>query len=246
MQKLLVGFGIVVVVTAFVVGVYLWSERAELGRNFVSSAPAGESSVLAEPLGRSRDPNDPGEIHYRHGRYPEAIAYWEAEAAKGNAQAAHRLGVEYMDGKPGVVQRDYARAIRYHRQAALAGKALSMFDLGSIYEHGLGIDKNIVESALWYGHSANYGLAQGQYNFATMLEDGAGVTRDMVEAYKFFILAARGGFTGVPYDNRRLSIDRDAPLPTQLLERKLSREEAAEGRRRADVFRPASGPLKSE
>jgi TPR repeat protein len=246
MQKLLVGFGIVVVVTAFVVGVYLWSERAEFGRTFVSSAPAAEPSVLKEPLGRSRDPNDPGEIHYKHGRYPEAIAYWEAEAAKGNAHAAHRLGVEYMDGKPGVVQRDYEKAIRYHRQAAFAGVALSMFDLGSIYEHGMGTTKNIAESALWYGRSANYGLAQGQYNFATMLEDGAGVEQDMIEAYKFFILAARGGFTGVPYDNQRLAIDKDAPLPTQLLERKLTRQQADEGRRRADAFRPARGPLKSE
>jgi TPR repeat protein len=245
MQKLLVGFGIVVVVAAFVVGVYLWSERGELGRSIVSTAPAAESAPV-DTLGRSRDPNDPGEIHYKHGRYPEAIAYWTAEAAKGNAQAAHRLGVEYMDGKPGVVQRDYDKAMQYHRQAALAGNPLSMFDLGSIFEHGLGTAQDLVQSAAWYGHSANYGLAQGQYNFATMLEVGDGVSKDEVEAYKFFILAARGGFTGVPYDNQKLAIDKNAPMPTQLLERRLSREQITEGRRRADTFRVARGPLRIE
>ena len=63
-----------------------------------------------------------------------------------------------------------------------------------------------------------------------MLEAGEGVAKDEVEAYKFFILAARGGFTGVPYNNQTLRIDRNAPLPTQLLERRLSREQLADGR----------------
>jgi TPR repeat protein len=244
MQKMLVWLGIVVVVVSVVAGFYLWAGREAWMR------PAGSSPrdvvTATDPFGRSRDPNDPGEIHFRHGRYPEAIAYWTAEAARGNPQAAHRLGVEYQDGKPGVVQRDLAKAMHYHRQAAMAGNPLSMFDLGSMFEHGMGVPKNIVQSAVWYGHSADYGLAQGQYNFATMLEAGDGVAQDMIEAYKFFILAARGGFTGVPYDNGRLRIDKNAPLPTQLLEAKLSRDQVAEGRQRADSFRRMTGPLKSE
>ena len=145
-----------------------------------------------------------------------------------------------------MVQRDYAKALFYHKQAATAGNPLSMFDLGSMFEHGLGVAKDIAQSAVWYGHSADYGLAQGQYNFATMLETGDGVGQDMIEAYKFFILAARGGFTGVPYDSRRFLIDKNAPLPTQLLEQKLSREQVAEGRQRADSFRRQTGPLKGE
>lgn len=238
MQKLLVGLGVVLLVAAVVVGISMWVERGDVGRSV--------ASATSKPVGQSTDPNDPGEIHYKHGRYPEALDYWTAEAAKGNAQAAHRLGVEYMDGKPGVTQRDYAKALQYHKQAALAGNSLSMFDLGSMFEYGFGVSKDIVQSAFWYGSSATYGLAQGQYNFATMLETGDGVTKDEVEAYKFFILAARGGFTGVPYDNQKLVIDRNAPMPTEVLERKLSREQIAEGRQRADTFVAATGPLKIE
>lgn len=244
MQKLLVWLGIVVVVSSVVAGFYLWSVREGWMRP-MGSSPMDVVTPM-DPMGRSHDPNDPGEIHFKHGRYPEALAYWTAEAARGNAQAAHRLGVEYQDGKPGVVQRDYAKALFYHRQAALAGNPLSMFDLGSMFEYGMGVTKDIAQSAVWYGHSADYGLAQGQYNFATMLETGDGVGQDMIEAYKFFILAARGGFTGVPYDNRRFVIDKNAPLPTQLLEQKLSREQVAEGRQRADSFQRMTGPLKSE
>lgn len=243
MQKLLVGLGVVLLVAAVVVGISMWVERGDAGRTMASATSKG---TPLNPLGQSRDPNDPGEIHYRHGRYAEALAYWTDEAAKGNAQAAHRLGVEFMDGKPGVTQRDYAKAMQYHKQAALAGNALSMFDLGSMFEYGFGVAKDIAQSAFWYGSSATYGLAQGQYNFATMLEVGDGVTKDEVEAYKFFILAARGGFTGVPYDNQKLVIDRNAPMPTEVLERKLSREQIAEGRQRADTFVAATGPLKIE
>ena len=243
MQKLLVWLGIVVVVASVVAGAYLWSGQ---GSKLIGAPTQFDAVTPADPMGRQRDPNDPGEKLFRNGRYAEALAYWTTQAAKGNAQAAHRLGVEYQDGKPGVTPRDFAKAIQYHRQAALAGNALSMFDLGSMFEHGLGVAKDIVRSAGWYGHSANYGLAQGQYNFATMLETGDGVVKDEVEAYKFFILAARGGFTGVPYDTKRFLIDKNAPMPTQLLEGRLSREQVAEGRHRADTFQAARGPLQSE
>lgn len=246
MQKLLVWLGIIVVVAAVAAGVYFWSVRGEAGQKIASTTGPADLTSTGDAFGQAIDPRDPGEEHYKHGRYPEALAYWTEQAAKGNAYAAYRLGVEYMDGKPNVTQRDYVKAMAYHRQAAQAGTPLSMFDIGSMFEYGQGVSKDIALSASWYGHSARYGLAQGQYNFATMLEVGDGVLKDEVEAYKFFILAARGGFTGVPYDNKKLVIDRDAPLPTQLLERRLTREQIAEGRQRADSFRVATGPLKIE
>ena len=48
-----------------------------------------------------------GEDLYRRGLYAEAIAWWTEQAAKGDVESARRLGVEYMDGKGGVVERDY-------------------------------------------------------------------------------------------------------------------------------------------
>jgi len=241
MRTLIVGAALAVA-TAAVAG-YAWFGTSNTPAAGAANA-AGE--VLADPMGTSTDPKDPGEIHYRHGRYPEAIAYWTEQAAKGSVQAAHRLGVEFMDGKPGVVERDYEKAMKYHRQAAVGGNALSMFDVGTLFEYGMGVTKDIAQAARWYGHSARYGLAQGQYNFATMLEVGEGVTKDEIEAYKFFILAARGGFTGVPYDNANLTIDKNAPTPTEVMQRRLTTAQLNEGRERADSFKPESGPLKGE
>lgn len=238
MNRLIAVLGVVLVV-AGAAAFALWPKKS--GPETAAAAPG---VTMSTPMGQSKDPNDPGEKMFRNGLYPEAIAYWEKEAVKGNPQAAHRLGVEYQDGKPGVAQRDYARALKFHTQAAMAGNPLSMFDLGSMHEMGLGVQQNIAEAARWYGYSARYGLAQGQYNFATMLERGDGVAKDDVAAYMFFVLAARGGFTGVPYDNSSLRIDRNAPTPAESMQRRLSAAQVAEGRARADAFKPEVGPLK--
>jgi TPR repeat protein len=239
-QRLLIG---VVAALLIAVGAFGW---------FVLSPSTIRSTAhvttvappLKNPLGDAMDRNDPGQQHFAQGRYQEAVAYWMKAAADGDEAAAHRLGVEYMDGKPWVLARDYAKSLQFHLQSAAAGNALSMFDIGSIYEYGYGVKKDIPTAAKWYGYSAQYGLAQGQYNYATMLEAGEGVAKDEIEAYKYFVLAARGGFDGVPYNNETLRIDRDAPSPTALLARRLSRQQIEEGRVRADNFKRATGPLK--
>jgi TPR repeat protein len=240
MNKLLVGL---IALAVLVGGAYFWWATSG-GSNGAAPVIASRDVTEKNPFGQSKDPNDPGEKMFRNGLYPEAISYWTNEAAKGNPQAAHRLGVEFQDGKPGVAPRDYAKAHKYHLQAALAGNALSMFDLGSMYEMGLGTERNLVEAARWYGLSARYGLAQGQYNYATMLERGDGVPADQVEAYKFFVLAARNGFTGVPYNDSSYKIDQNAPTPAEALQRRLTAAQVAEGRERADNFKPETGPIK--
>lgn len=243
MRKLIVGAAVSAVAIAVVVGVVFLSPKKQ-----ADSASIGptEAAALEHPFGELRDKKDIGEDHYRMGRYPEAIAYWTEAAAKGNAYAAHRLGVEYMDGKPGVVTRDYEKARTYHTQAAKLGFALSMFDLGSINEFGFGVEKNLPVAARWYRHAAEYGLAQGQYNFATMLESGDGVTADVVEALKFYILAARNGFAGVPFDARSNQIDQMRATPLETLRGRLSKEQAEEALSRADKFVAATGPLADE
>ena len=243
MKRLMIGLG-AAAIAALIAGVVFFTPQ--MGTHSATVAPTSAEAALADPFGEKRDRKDAGEQHYIHGRYPEAIAYWTDAAAKGNAYAAHRLGVEYMDGKPGVVARDYSKSRDYHTQAARLGFALSMFDLGSINEYGFGVEKSLTVAAKWYGHAANYGLAQGQYNFATMLESGDGVPKDEVEALKFFILGARGGFSGVPFNSQNNKIDQAAATPAEALQQRLTKEQVAEGHARADQFHAASGPLQGE
>ena len=243
MQKLLIGAVAAVLVLGVMIGVVFLSPKS--GSKVPRVGPT-EASALDNPFGELRDKNDPGEIHYRMGRYLEAIEYWTGAAAKGNAYAAHRLGVEYMDGKPGVVQRDFEKARLYHTQAAMLGYSLSMFDLGSMNEFGFGVQKDINVAARWYRHAAEYGLAQGQYNFATMLESGDGVSADEIEALKFYILAARGGFAGVPYSSAANKIDQTRATPLESLKERLSKIQLDEALRRADGFVAVTGPLAAE
>jgi TPR repeat protein len=206
-----------------------------------AAAPFAFAAIAEAPkVAQSRSE---GEDLYRRGLYPEAIAWWTEQAAKGDVESARRLGVEYMDGKGGVVERDFEKARKYHLQAAMGGERRSMMDLGTIYEHGLGIDASLIEAARWYEWSAKYGHGPGQYNFATMLETGDAGRQDAVEAYMYYLLAAAQGVGGIGYDaktNRVLSADES---PMGQLGRRLSPAQRGEAQARARAFKALSGPL---
>jgi uncharacterized protein len=199
---------------------------------------ATAADVAAPPAPRSE-----GEDLYRRGLYPEAIAWWTEQAAKGDAQAARRLGVEYMDGKGNVVERDYEKARKYHLQAAKAGEARSMMDLGTIYEQGLGVPADLIEAARWYEWSAKYGHGPAQYNIATMLETGEGGRKDEVEAYMYYLLAVENGMGGLPFDEKKKAFSSSGISPREALERRLTPAQRADGKARAKAFKPLSGPM---
>jgi hypothetical protein len=184
-----------------------------------------------------------GEDMYRRGLYPEAIAWWTAAAEKGDIEAARRLGIEYMDGKRGVVERDYAKARKYHLQAAMGGERRSMFDLGTIHENGLGVAEDLIEAARWFEWSAKYGYGPAQYNFATMLETGDAGRKDEVEAYMYYILAAEQGATGLGFQPKANEVPVFEDTPMGMLAKRLSAAQKKEAAVRAKAFRAMTGPL---
>lgn len=208
----------------------------------VPLAVFGVAAVAETPPAQSITRSE-GEDLYRRGHYAEAIAWWTEQAAKGDIEAARRLGVEYMDGKGGVVERDYEKARQYHLQAAMGGERRSMMDLGTIHEHGLGVTADLIEAARWYEWSGKYGYGPGQYNIATLLETGDAGRKDEIEAYKYYLLAAAQGVGGIGYDarsNRVLSADE---TPIGLLERRLTPAQIAEAKARVRAFKAMAGPL---
>lgn len=206
---------------------------------FYALATSTASSQAPEPSQQ----RSVGEDLYRRGLYPEAIAWWTEQAAKGDAVAARRLGVEYMDGKGGVVQRDYEKARFYHLQAAKAGDARSMFDLGTIYENGMGVEASLIEGAKWFEWAAKYGHPQGQYNFATMVETGDAGRKDEVEALMYYILAASQGVGGIAFDIKTNRVQSDGETPLGQLKRRMTTEQVAEATARAKAFKPLEGPM---
>jgi TPR repeat protein len=217
---------------------------AALGLTATLALGAAALHVTAEPSTQTQPQRSVGEDLYHRGFYGEAIAWWTQQAAKGDAEAAYRLGVEYMDGKPNVVQRDYEKARQYHVQAAMAGERRSMMDIGTLHEYGLGIPVNLIEASRWYERSANYGFGPAQYNFATLLETGDSGRKDEVEAYKFYLLAAEQGVGGIPYNRQTNRVVRGGATPIDGLGGRLTKAQVAEATARARAFKPLTGPLK--
>lgn len=204
----------------------------------VAAAPAPAATTPAAPTSPDAV-KDPGDEYYRMGLYKEALAYWKGEAEKGDAHAAYRLAVEYNDGKSNVVEADYVQARKYYEIAANKGDARAQFDLGTIYEDGRGTPASLEKAAELYLKSAERGHAQAQWNIATMLDRGEGIAKDEVEALKWFYLAADQGFRGVPVSDAGI-LDESAPFATEEVEKKLTREQVEEARRRALDFKPLS------
>lgn len=81
------------------------------------------------------------------------------------------------------------------------------------------------EALKWYRLAANQGDELAQYNLGMRHYRGTGVTPDPVEGYQWLSLAAAKGMP-------------DAVQALDDLKSKMTREQIAEGRRRADAFVP--------
>jgi TPR repeat protein len=203
----------------------------------------GIAAIAKAPDAQTQPARSEGEDLYRRGYYAEAIAWWTEQAAKGDIESARRLGIEYMDGKGGVVERDYEKARKYHLQAAMGGERRSMMDLGTMSEHGMGIEASLVDAARWYEWSAKYGYGPGQYNFATLIETGDAGRKDEVEAYMYYLLAAIEGVQGLGYDAKTNKVLGPEDTPLGLLKQRLSPAQRADGEARAKAFKAMTGPL---
>ncbi len=136
-----------------------------------------------------------GEQLFRDGHYDRALKAWEAEASKGDPDAAWRLAAALNDGV--VVERDPRRAVRWLKVAADAGHAEAQLDLGTAYDRGEGVATSSEEAASWYHRAALQGHVAAQFNFASMCEQGQGVERDLTEAYAWYTLSVSQGIGAI-------------------------------------------------
>ncbi|MFT3808712.1 MAG: tetratricopeptide repeat protein [Micropepsaceae bacterium] len=199
-------------------------------------APAASEARVAVSAADAAK-SDEGEVMFRNGLYPEALANWRARAEAGDRWAAYRLGVELLDGKPNVVKRDVVDGAKFMLQAAKANEARAQFEMGTLYEYGTGVPADLATASEWYRKAAERGLPQAQYNYATMLETGDGVLEDRIEALKFYTLAAEQGFASPPVDGSG-RVDNNAPTAMDRLRLELQASEVRDAEERAAAFRP--------
>ena len=121
----------------------------------------------------------------------EAPAAEFVDTSGGSADEQRELGIKYQYGKG--VPKDYGKAARWYRAAAVKGHAKAQRNLGTMYRLGFGVDGSYEEAARWYRKSAAQGYMKAQRDLGIFYQFGRGVPKDDFEAVRWYRLAAEQG-----------------------------------------------------
>ncbi|WP_182085362.1 tetratricopeptide repeat protein [Aureimonas sp. ME7] len=111
----------------------------------------------------------------------------------------------------GAFQRGYyLSALRIAEPLANLGDPAAQTLLGEIYGRGLGVPRDELESARWYGVAAKAGVPEAQFRYAMLLIEGRAVPRDDATARDLMKAAADAGNPLAAYNYGQMLI-RAAP-----------------------------------
>lgn len=155
----------------------LASARAEATGDPVSMVLAAQ--LLSEGRGTSRN-------------LPAAKRWYEAAAAKGNADAMLALASMKLSAPD---DRTEAKidALPLLRQAAQKGNAQAAYNLGLLYLEGDVAPKDPSIAAEWFRKAADKDQADALYALAIMYREGNGVPRDAIESARLLLQASEIG-----------------------------------------------------
>ena len=105
----------------------------------------------------------------------------------------------FEDASAAYEQGDYATAHRLIKPLAEQGYAKAQYNLGVLYNKGIGVPQDYTEAMKWYRKSAEQGLADAQYNLGVMYHKGEGVPQDYTETSKWYWKAAEQGHADAQY-----------------------------------------------
>ena len=91
----------------------------------------------------------------------------------------NRLGHILLDGK--ITGKGPAGSGAPVHEAAEAGHAQSMVDIGVMYANGIGVQADLGKAAMWYNRAADLGNPAGMVNLGWLYEYGKGVEMDVCQ-----------------------------------------------------------------
>ena len=99
-------------------------------------------------------------------------------------------------------------------QARNAGYSLSdlasaKYNLGVMYQHGLGVPRNDAKALLWYEKAALAGQVKAQFNLGLMYYQGQGTAQDFKQARYWLEKAAQQGYADAAYQLGEMSHHED-------------------------------------
>jgi len=116
------------------------------------------------------------------------------------AAAAPSALADYEAGLAAARAGDYASALHEWRPLAEAGNRDAQFNLGLIYENGLGVPADGAEAARWYRRAAEQEDRTAQAYLAEMYAKGLGIERNDIEALRWYRRAAERGHAAAQYN----------------------------------------------
>ena len=125
---------------------------------------------------------------------PKSIGPLEEKAFDGVAEAQHDLAALYVAGQQGVKQ-NYERAAFWFQRSAEQGIGNAAYNLGVLYQQGLGQPQDIQRALDWYRRASQLGHPEAQYNLGIAYIEGVGTRYNPGLAAAFFQEAA---FKGIP------------------------------------------------
>jgi TPR repeat protein len=145
-------------------------------------------TVVAEDIAMDRDLS-----------LPQEIKDLENRAFDRSAEAQHDLAALYTSGQAGVDQ-NYERAAFWFRQAAGQGIANAAYNLGVLYQQGLGQEQDLQRALDWYRRAAMMNHPEAQYNLGIAYIEGVGTRYNPAMAAAFFEKAAFSGIVEAAYN----------------------------------------------
>ena len=153
----------------------------------------------------------------------EAVKWYRKAAALNDPMGQNNLGACYAEGKG--VPRDVVEAVKWYRKAAEQNERGGQFNLGYCYYSGQGVARDYGEAVKWYRKAADQNHVIAQWNLIVCYKRGLGAPQDDIEAYKWLLIASANGHE-------------KAKQGVTMLEREMTREQVAEGKKRAKDFKP--------
>lgn len=130
---------------------------------------------------------------------PASYQTLESRAFAGVAAAQHDLAALYVAGTGGV-QRDYGRAVFWFTKSAEKGIANAHYNLGVMYQQGLGVPQDASAALGWYERAAQLGHPEAMYNLGIANIEGIGADRNISRGVAFFKQAANAGVSQAAYN----------------------------------------------
>jgi len=142
----------------------------------------------------------------------------EKSARSGNRIAMHDLANFYANGIGGTEQ-DLSLAAKWFEQAAERGVVDSQYNVGYLYEFGIGVTKNLVEAYVWYGIAAEQGDTEAGRRISALNETLSTVEIDSAKK-------RIDGFKPVKLNKTANGIFKDQPWQSKTADKKIAQAEA--------------------